>query len=372
MTSSHQPTPPFQTPDTRSGLSNRHRRVLARWLYAVTGVSLIPFAVLQIVSGHVILAGAELVASVLLFTGYLRVARSPHLQRWIYGYLIPLFIFFNVIIIVPEASISASVWVLMMPVLSYLLLGKREGMILCLPFMVAGSIGYLYFLENIDSARSVIDFLNLVVGGTLMLLFIHVYEQRREEAEQRLINLAQTDSLTGLANRNRFQELLARTIAESQRSNSPYALVVLDLDRFKQVNDTFGHEAGDRLLKLVGQTLIERLRGTDTVGRLGGEEFGLLLRDVSCDDTTQLIEQVRERIADTQLRYRGQDISVTASFGIAHSSRDGHQADALFRTADRRLYQGKRGGRNVVESHDEPSNDELTTTPPRTRKGTDV
>lgn len=355
MTAPRQTNPTGTSVHYRPGLSDSHRRMLARWLYIVTAVSLVPFALLQIVSGHTSLAFAELIASALLATGFWRLGRSRYLQRWIYGYLIPLFTFFNVIIIVPDASISASIWVLMMPVLSYLLLGKRQGLLLCLPFMVGGCLGYLYFLDSIHSARSAIDFLNLLLSSSLMLLFIHLYEQRREEARQRLVNLAQTDPLTGLVNRNRFHELLARTIAECRRSNIPYALVVLDLDRFKQVNDTFGHEAGDRLLRLVGRTLTERLRGTDTVGRLGGEEFGLLLRDVTADDTVQLIEQVRERIAATSLSYRGDTIAVTASFGIAHSSRDGHQAEGLFRIADRRLYQGKRGGRNVVESGDRPA-----------------
>lgn len=337
---------------SHSGLRDDQRRSLARLLYAVTGGALVVFALLQLFNNNLLLAGGELAASAALLFGFFRLARTPNLQPWLYGYLIPLFAFFNLIIVVPDASMAAFVWILMMPVLAYLLLGKRAGLRLSLPFMLAGVASYAWYLGIVNTAGVAIDLLNLLLCATLMLAFIHLYEQRREEAEGRLMELAQSDALTGLANRNRFREFLTRTIAECQRSNSQYALVLMDIDHFKRVNDSYGHEAGDRVLKMISRTLTERLRATDAVGRLGGEEFGLVLRDVSREDACQLMEQLRLRIADRTLHYRGEAIGVTASFGIAHSSRDGHRVDVLFRTADRRLYQGKCDGRNRVAADD--------------------
>ncbi|MGM0768169.1 MAG: GGDEF domain-containing protein [Pseudomonadota bacterium] len=333
---------------SRSGLRDNHRRSLMRLLFLITGASLGVFACLQALNGFWWVAFSELCASVLLFVGVFRLRTSPHLQRWIYGYLITLFAFFLAIMVLPDASVSAFVWVLMMPVLAYLLLGKREGLILSAPFMLVGAGIYFIHLGQVDSAYLVIDLLNMVLCAALMLAFIHLYEVRREEAEQRLVEMAQTDFLTGLANRSSFQSTLGRTIAECDRSGSGFALVIMDIDHFKVVNDTLGHDAGDHVLRDIAERLSERLRGTDFVARLGGEEFGLILRDVKSPAAYELMDELRQRIAERELVYGEVRIRVTASFGIAQWPEHGRHADTLFRVADRCLYSGKSAGRNRV------------------------
>jgi diguanylate cyclase (GGDEF)-like protein len=333
---------------SRSGLRDNHRRTLARLLFFVTGSALVVFAVLQFFNGFPWVSAIELLASGLLFFGAQRLKTTPHLQQWIYAYLVAIFSFFIVIMLLPDASIAAFVWVLMMPVLAYLLLGKCEGMILSVPFMVVGLVVYYFFLETVGTAHGMIDLLNMVLCGVLMQVFMHMYEERREEAEQRLVDMAQTDALTGLANRSAFQSTLARTIAECERNGSGFALVVMDIDHFKLVNDTLGHDAGDHVLRNIGQCLSERLRTTDSVGRLGGEEFGLILRDVKPADAFELMDELRERIAGRELRYGETGIRVTASFGIAQWPDHGQDAETLFCVADRCLYTGKRAGRNRV------------------------
>ena len=333
---------------SRSGLRDGHRRSLIRLLFLVTGVSLVVFACLQFLNGYGWIGASELFASALLLFGFWRVRNTPNLQQWIYAYLVSLFSFFLVIMLLPEASVSAFVWVLMMPVLAYLLLGKHEGMILSIPFMIAGGLIYYVHLGNIGSARAAIDLMNMMLCGALMQFFIHMYEVRREESERRLVDMAQTDALTGVANRSCFQSTLDRTIAESERSGTGFALVIMDIDHFKLVNDTLGHDAGDQVLQHIGRLLTERLRGTDFVGRLGGEEFGLILRDVQPADAYELTEELRRRIANEALRYGDATIRITASFGIAQWPEHGREAQALFRVADRCLYSGKRAGRNRV------------------------
>ena len=333
---------------SRSGLRDSHRRSLMRLLFLITGASLGVFACLQALNGFWWVAFSELSASLLLFVGVFRLRTSPYLQRWIYGYLVTLFVFFLAIMVFPDASVTAFVWVLMMPVLAYLLLGKREGLILSAPFMLVGAGVYFVHLGQVNSAYLVIDLLNMVLCGALMLAFIHMYEIRREEAEQRLVDLAQTDFLTGLANRSSFQSTLARTIAECERSGNGFALVIMDIDHFKLVNDTLGHDAGDHVLRDIAESLAERLRGTDFVARLGGEEFGLILRDVKSPDAYELMDELRQRIADRELVYGEARIRVTASFGIAQWPEHGRQAETLFRVADRCLYSGKNAGRNRI------------------------
>ncbi len=334
--------------ESRSGLRDSHRRSLMRLLFAVTGVALVVFACLQILNGFWWVGAGELAASALLFFGVWRLQVTPFLQQWIYAYLVLLFSFFLIIMVLPEASVSAFVWVLMIPVLAYLLLGKHEGLILSLPFMLVGAFIYYLHLGDVGSPKVLIDLLNLVLCAVLMLTFIHVYEQRREEAEQRLVQMAQTDALTGLANRSSFRATLNRTIAECERSSTEFALVIMDIDHFKVVNDTFGHDAGDRVLQSIGLRLTERLRATDSVGRLGGEEFGLILRDVKFGTAFELMDELRQRIADCQLSYGDARIRVTASFGIAQWPEHGRNAETVLRMADRGLYTGKRAGRNCV------------------------
>ncbi|KPP96904.1 sensor domain-containing diguanylate cyclase [Marinobacter sp. HL-58] len=348
MTTPQHPDLGASLEQSRSGLRDTHRRSLARTLFLVTGSALVIFGCLQILNGYLWLAAGEFMASAVLFFGITRVNRTPHLQAWIYTYLVTGFTFALFIMLVPEASVTAFVWVLMMPVLAYLLLGKKEGFLLSAPFMVAGCVTFYFHLEFIANAGTMIDLLNMVLCAALMLGFIHLYETRREEAEQRLVTLAQTDVLTGLANRASFQNSLGRTIAESARSGTGFALVIMDIDHFKLVNDTMGHDAGDHVLRNISQRLTERLRTTDSVGRLGGEEFGLILRDVKPEDSFELMDELRQRIADNRLHYGEAVIRVTASFGIAHYPEHGTEAETLFRVADHCLYSGKRAGRNTV------------------------
>jgi len=333
---------------SRSGLRDSHRRSLLSLLFLVTGSALLVFGTLQLINGHIWLGTFEYLVSGLLLWSRQGLRNTRHLHRWVYGFLVSFCFFSLLIILVPEASITAFVWILMIPVLSYLLLGKSEGLRLSLPSLIAGCVIFAVYQGRIDSTFAIIDLLNMVLCATLMLFFIHIYETRREEAEKRLFDMAQMDSLTGLANRACFNSVLNRTMAECNRNGSGFALVIMDIDHFKRVNDTMGHDAGDQVLGRIGSLLTERLRATDSVGRLGGEEFGLILRDLSPDAAYALIEELRERIASDEISYGEARIQLTASFGIAHYPDHAKSSEALYRLADRCLFAGKRAGRNTV------------------------
>jgi len=333
---------------SRSGLRDGDRRSIMRLLFTVTGSALVIFACLQFMNGPLWLPVFELAASTVLFFGFFRLRNTVNLQQWVYVYLVSLFSFFLVIMLLPQASVTAVVWVLIIPVLAYLLLGKREGLILSVPFLIAGGVIFYGYLGDVGNPGVLIDLLNMVLCAVLMLVFIHLYEVRREEAENRLVAMAQTDTMTGLANRSCFQSTLSRTIAECERSGTGFALVIMDIDHFKLVNDTLGHDVGDHVLRHIGGCLTERLRATDSVGRLGGEEFGLILRDVKPAAAFELVDELRKRIAQCELAYGEATIRITASFGIAQWPDHGRQADELFRAADRCLYRSKRTGRNRI------------------------
>ena len=144
------------------------------------------------------------------------------------------------------------------------------------------------------------------------------------------------DGLTGLLNRRAFDEVLATSCAQAQRYGWPFALVLLDLDGFKKVNDRLGHAAGDATLRAVGSELRHRLRVGDAAARIGGDEFALVLPNVGVGPIRELLERLEEAIESAV-----PDAGVTLSSGYALAPEDGYGSEALFRIADHRLYEVK-------------------------------
>lgn len=164
---------------------------------------------------------------------------------------------------------------------------------------------------------------------------------------------AATDALTGLPNARAIQDTLTRMSAQSLRSATPLTAIMIDLDRFKALNDDFGHETGNDVLASTAQALQGALRASDFVGRYGGEEFVALLPDTDRAGGLEAAEKLRLTIA--QVRLGGVERGVTASFGVASMPDDAPEGGSLLRQADRALYRAKELGRNRVESVAQPS-----------------
>jgi diguanylate cyclase (GGDEF)-like protein/PAS domain S-box-containing protein len=168
----------------------------------------------------------------------------------------------------------------------------------------------------------------------------------RKEAESNLTFFANHDALTGLPNRAMFNERLAQALARAHRYNKMAAVLFIDLDRFKIINDTLGHDAGDRLLKQLAERLRECLREGDTVGRQGGDEFVVLIEDVTDpNQVTGVAQKMLETIAQPY-RIAGQEFHVTASIGISICPDDGRDQHALLKNADIAMYRAKERGKN--------------------------
>jgi diguanylate cyclase (GGDEF)-like protein len=159
---------------------------------------------------------------------------------------------------------------------------------------------------------------------------------------------ARTDGLTGLFNRRHFDEQLARIVADSLAHGSPASLIVADVDHFKRVNDTYGHEAGDAVLKAVARVFLDCLRAEDVCARYGGEEIAILLPETSVARAQEVAERVRKAIAAKPVEHGERRIKVTASFGVAGYPESTALRDALFPSADKALYEAKDAGRNQV------------------------
>ncbi|NEQ53040.1 MAG: GGDEF domain-containing protein [Leptolyngbya sp. SIO3F4] len=177
--------------------------------------------------------------------------------------------------------------------------------------------------------------------GIAAAVFVRVIS----EQQQRLRVQAMTDPLTGLLNRTLLHETLNWAIEQSKRLELPMTLVALDIDHFKDVNDTFGHDVGDQVLQGVSQLLKSRTRKVDRVFRLGGEEFLVLLHGTNGDNARHVAEELRNRIASLQLLPKR---SVTVSVGVA-TLQVGEDWSTWMKRSDNNLYRAKMGGRNRVE-----------------------
>jgi diguanylate cyclase (GGDEF)-like protein len=175
---------------------------------------------------------------------------------------------------------------------------------------------------------------------------------RIHESEEALAELAHRDGLTGLANRRSFDEALPEFWARVQRFDEPGALLALDIDHFKNINDTYGHAAGDRVLQAIAKTLNENIRSFDKVFRVGGEEFAVLLPKSDREATRRTAERIRIAVESERIGYKGVEIHVTVSIGAA-SARDFLECRGLVEASDAALYSAKAGGRNRIIISDE-------------------
>lgn len=177
------------------------------------------------------------------------------------------------------------------------------------------------------------------------------YAIERKRAEEHLTYLAQYDQLTGLVNRSLFRDRLVQAMARSKRMQQPIGLMLLDLDRFKAVNDTFGHDMGDELLKTVSERLKACVREVDTVARMGGDEFTIILEGVTSEENILMVaKRITESIA-TPYELKGEHISIGISIGITIYPHDDHPVDELLKHADTAMYRAKQLGGSAFHLH---------------------
>ncbi len=199
--------------------------------------------------------------------------------------------------------------------------------------------GYVYTFTDVTERVRRNDHLQKVVEERTSAL---------REAIERLHQLATSDSLTGAENRRRFDERHLEVEARARRYGIPYSLAILDIDHFKTVNDTYGHQAGDDVLVELVRRLKERIRETDSVARFGGEEFVLLFPDTTLTEAEILTEGLRQIVAAQSFMTSETSLRITISIGVAQWRATVEDRDQVVQAADAALYEAKQAGRNRV------------------------
>lgn len=219
---------------------------------------------------------------------------------------------------------------------------KSPRMFVAVPLRLGDSVVAVLAVwsERTIGANAVEDLETLAPFAALQL------RHARELVDMR--TLAERDALTGLHNRGAFDARLASELARYERYGRPLSLIVLDIDHFKNVNDRFGHDAGDFVLQRVSEVVAHSLRNVDLAARLGGEEFVVMLPETGIGKATEIAERIRRRIEEKPCDWRGQRIMVRVSAGVSAIPECVAQPDALIRSADQALYASKNAGRNRV------------------------
>ena len=173
-----------------------------------------------------------------------------------------------------------------------------------------------------------------------------------ERANDQLARLSQIDGLTGLYNRSTWEKMLEAELMRSRRTNHPCSLVMLDIDHFKNINDTYGHPAGDEAIRVLSRTIQFEKRETDVAGRYGGEEFVVTLIDTTAENAKVFAERLRKAIEKNIIEWEGVEINYTISLGIAELNSNTESHETWIQASDQALYFSKENGRNQTTMSD--------------------
>ncbi|ROO30507.1 diguanylate cyclase [Salinisphaera orenii MK-B5] len=330
------------------GFEAHHRRAVLQVLLVLTAVCGAAYVVINLRAEQYVLMVIELLMTVFACTLLFVIRGTRHLKAWTIVFIIPFYSVMMYGFYSPETEITVFGWVLVIPLLAHLLLGRRLGAAVSVFFVGVAGVLFLYRFGGDAIVQAPGSIANIAMATATVFALSHFYEASREQAERRLSEMAMTDSLTGLPNRAYLEQLFEDEKQWHMTAGTPLSLLMVDLDFFKQVNDRHGHDAGDAALRAIAGVMRDNLREHDTVGRLGGEEFAILLSDTDVHQGLMVAEGLRRAIASHGCHHQAHMLRLTASLGVATLSLpDETFADLLCR-ADRCLYRAKHAGRNRV------------------------
>jgi len=256
--------------------------------------------------------------------------------------------FFSALVNVPQDEFRI-IWFYLMIFLAYMLNGSRSGFLYTLASIVIILGSHSFFDLKLSQVAINSAVLGLIIGSFLSHVYtnkISDYEKTLHEKNESLEWLASTDGLTGIMNKRIFDEVSKHYFETVHRDQQELSLLMLDLDNFKVINDTYGHQIGDLILIQFAESIKPLLRKSDVFARIGGEEFAVLLFKTEISGAHILADKIHQEVKKISVECRENDISVTTSIGISHYEKTDVSFEEIVSRADSALYQAKKKGRD--------------------------
>ena len=265
--------------------------------------------------------------------------------------IISLLVFTSALIFVTNDQFRI-IWFYIAVFLAYTIIGNRAGVTVTLISIAIVVLCYLTF--DLDISRTTLQ--GALIGLVISSVLASVHVKKIAEFEAILLNknrelevLATVDGLTGVMNKRMFNEMTNKYIEAAHRTGHPLSMLYLDLDHFKKVNDQHGHQVGDIMLIKFTDVVGKCLRKSDLLGRIGGEEFGVVLFETSLEDAVEVAEKIRCKVHDSTYQYDEKLVEVSTSIGVSQMESKTDSMEDIQQRADKALYKAKEMGRNRVE-----------------------
>jgi diguanylate cyclase (GGDEF)-like protein len=334
----------------------RRKRISAVSTLLIMIIATFAFSFYHLSRGHYNIVALDGVGflSALLCLLYIRRQEKAFVIYWLV--VVIAVVFSSITTILGRTEISLFYWAFVLPAVSFSVLGDKKGLAFCLFFFLL-NIFLMTVPESLLSSKPYSSF--VVVRSSIIYLILTFIIYYYESSQQMLIkyiqqekdkyeNASKHDALTGLSNRRDIMEKIEDEQERCLRKGRPFTLIMCDIDHFKRINDNFGHDSGDYVLKMIASLFKDQVRGIDCPSRWGGEEFLIMLVETDLDGGQMVAERIRKRIENTVFKYKYTKIPVTMTFGLsAYRGKEDNIEDCIKR-ADNALFEGKNQGRNRV------------------------
>ncbi|MCJ8321888.1 MAG: GGDEF domain-containing protein [Colwellia sp.] len=329
---------------------DKTRRLFALMCLFLLILATVPMFFIRVQSGYDVTSIIQAVSVIILAAIFLHVYRNTYTSiAGIVIFIIDI-ILLSIVTFDEQGQPIIIIYFLTPLLIAYLFFSAKVALICStMAYLFISFLYYLRFLEP-SSPTFQYEIITLIFAGISSIVGLHIVVGLRHGIEKRLIEIAHTDALTELPNRMHFNSRIAQEIERSKREDTYLCLALIDLDYFKEINDSYGHDAGDAALIHVSKLISNSLRSQDILCRFGGDELVLIIPNASMVTASQMLEDLRKEIEKTQVIFNNHTISITVSIGYSLLSAPETTYETLYSIVDKCLYFSKKNGRNQISN----------------------